>query len=1078
MTDHNSDYEQEDAMQPTQPMLPQEMLPPEQSGPRPAEEETLTMADIPAVGGPHGATVEHTQADGMGRVPPPTAGYYESVPPGSQATQPQQTQRSAALAGNQPPQQYSPPPSQQPYGAGSPHRAGPPQRPPRRRKRRRGCRFGGCLITLAAALLVFLALVLVVGLVVVGVLSAQLEEGLARLNDIPDRQTFQTTVIYDRNGEELYQIFDEGRRTNIALEDLPPYVKWSTIAIEDDSFYDNIGVDVGSIVRAALQNVQYQESLARPIGASTITQQLVRNVVFDYEYRTTASYQRKIEEAILSVILTNRMSKDDILELYLNEIYFGNLAYGIEAASQTIFGKSATELTRGEAALLAGLPQAPGELDPLNPDPEIQQAVLERRRLVIDLMLDKGFITADEAYSAYGEPLSYANPDVPLVAPHFTVAARDELELVMETLGYPPDVIASGGLKVFTTLDLRFQDLAEQTARNHVASLRDAHHLTNAAVVVLHPFTGEILSMVGSVDYWDNSIDGRVNVALAARQPGSTMKPFTYASAIEQGWSPSNIIWDTEIHLEVEGQPTYSPVNYDGRFHGPVRVRDALANSYNIPAVQTLRQVGVSYLMTMMERLGVESLGEDASHYGLSLTLGGGEVTLLEMTRAYSGFANGGLLVPSTMIRCVLDSEDNVIYQYENGCPYGQNTPATFNVMAYGLEALDSRVAFLISDILADNNARTPAMGARSPLYTGDLVSSVKTGTTNDTRDNWTLGYTRNVAVGVWAGNSDNTPMVNTSGLTGAAPIWNEVLTGIYQNPDLLAVLAQNGELIPDYLTAPPGLSRNHVCEIGTLQDPAVDCPATRVEWFLESPALVPDGLGNMVTGSTHLAPPLLVPDPAANGPQLNEPERGLFQALVKPVTAEMAGLVPTGGGQSMPAARYCLIPNEVDVNAVPGAAGQLFIGPPPDPEDAVYAAQWAQANNIPYLPWSPCTGEALVYNGTAAGSAPVAGPPVVEAYISAPAPGETVTGDIPIIGTANFTPQQAVFYKIELRGGSLFPEWVTLGSTHQNAVVDGQLETLGASGLPAGTYFIRLILVALDGNYLQAPYEVSFIVP
>lgn len=1069
MTDHNSDYEHEDSMQPTQPMLPPEMLPDEPAKPRPADEDTLTMPDIPAVDSSPGVTVEHTQAD-VRRVPPPTGNYYGAAPPGSQVTQPTATQRNIRSISDQQPPQYGSPPPQQPY-------AGGPPPPPRRRKRRRGCRFSGCLITLGAAVLVFFALMLVVGLVVVGTLSAQLEDSLDQLEHIPDRQTFQTTIMHDRNGAELYQIFDEGRRTNITLAELPEYVKWATIAIEDDSFYENMGVDLQSVARAALQNVQYQESLERPIGASTITQQLVRNVVFDYEYRTTASYQRKIEEVILSLILTTRMSKDEILELYLNEIYYGNLAYGVEAASQTIFGKSATELTTGEAALLAGLPQAPGELDPLNPDPEVQQAVLERRRLVIDLMLDKGFITADEAYAAYGEPLSYANPDVPLVAPHFTVAARDELELVMETLGYPPDIIASGGLKVFTTLDLRFQDLAEQTARNHVASLRDAHHLTNAAVVVLHPFTGEVLAMVGSVDYWDDSIDGRVNVALAARQPGSTMKPFTYASALEQGWSPANIIWDTELHLAVAGQPTYSPVNYDGRFHGPVRVRDALANSYNIPAVQTLRQVGVPYLLTMMERLGVESLGEDASHYGLSLTLGGGEVTLLEMTRAYSSFANGGLLVPSTMIRCVLDSDDNVIYQYENGCPFGQNGPATVNVMAYGLEALDPRVAFLISDILADNAARTPAMGANSPLYTGELVTSVKTGTTNDTRDNWTLGYTRNIAVGVWAGNSDNTPMVNTSGLTGAAPIWNEVITSIYRDPNLLAVLAQNGELIPDYLNAPPGLSRLHVCEIGTLQDPAVDCPTTRIEWFLDSPALVPDGLGNMVEGSTHLAPPLLTPDPSANGPQLNEPERGLFQALVKPVTAEMAGLVPTGNYPAMPAARYCLIPNEVDVNQVPGAAGQLYIGPPPDPEDAVYAAQYAQANNIPYLPWTPCTGEALVYAGAAASSS-AGGVPVVEAYISSPAPGEAVTGDIPIIGTANFSQQQAVYYKIELKGGAQFPDWVTLGTTHNNAVVGGQLEYLGASGFQPGTYFIRLILVGLDGNYLQAPYEVSFTVP
>ncbi len=1058
--------EQEDYNERTQPGLPPDVLPPDRPG---STDETMTMSTLPPVAQPSPADPGDTQAGNAAHVPPPTmpdlpaspgldrtviaAGQgnatRQPTPPSSRAVDPR-----LASPGHTPP-------------GGRPGQRPPrPKRPPQRRR----WFSRGCLITIGAALAAFVGLVLVVGVIVVGALSARLQERLDRLGDLSQRQTFQTTVLYDRHGEELYQIFDEGRRTNIRLEELPDYVRWATIAIEDDTFYSNPGIDLPSILRSLAINAREGEIVT---GASTITQQVVRNIAFDYEYRVATSWQRKIEEALLAIILTGQMSKDDILELYLNEVYYGNLAYGIEAASQTILGKSASELTLGEAALLAGLPQAPAELDPLDPDPVVQQAVLDRRRLVIDLMQQKGMITEEEAYAAYGEPLSYASPDVPLVAPHFTVAARGELEALLATLGYPPELIASGGLKVYTTLDLRFQELAERTARTQVAGLRDAHHMTNAAVVVLHPVTGEVVAMVGSVDYWDDSIDGRVNVALAPRQPGSTMKPFTYASAMELGWSAANIIWDTEVHLESAGQPAYIPVNYDGAFHGPVRVRDALASSYNIPAVQTLRQVGVPYLLNFMQRVGVASLGNDPGYYGLSLTLGGGEVTLLELTRAYGVFASGGLFVPSTMIRCVLDGESNILYQYENGCPTGQNSGVTVNVMAYGLPVLDPRVAFVISDILADNTARTPGMGARSPLYTSGVVTSVKTGTTNNTRDNWTVGYTHNMVVGVWAGNSDNSAMINTSGLTGAAPIWNAVITAIYSDPDLLAVLALDGQLLPDALTAPVGMSRQPVCDLRTLQDPATQCQQTRTEWFLDSPALVPDGQGNLVPGTPALAPPLVTPDPNANGPQLNEVERGLYQAVVKPLPADVAqsiqALINTPGMPAAPAPRYCLVPNEVDVALVPEAQALLFIGPPPDAKDAIYAAQWASTHATPILPAIPCTGEMLVV-GTG-------GPVRVEAYISSPAPGQVVNAVIPILGTANFTQQQAEYYKLELRGPA-FPDWVTLGEPHRNAVVNGQLETLAAAGLQPGVYYLRLVIVGLDGNYLQEPYQVAFSVP
>ncbi len=369
------------------------------------------------------------------------------------------------------------------------------------------------------------------------------------------------------------------------------------------------------------------------------------------------------------------MSKDEILELYLNEIPYGNWSYGVEAAAETYFGKHASELTLGESALLAGLPQAPADLDPLNPDPNIQRRVMERRRLVLDLMVKEGYITRAEADAAFSEPLYFVSPNIQLdSAPHMVVYAQDELEnLLLTRLNLSQEevkrMIERGGLRVYTSVDMDYQRLAEGAVSRQVAQLRDTHHMTNAAVVIVRPDTGEILAMVGSVNFNDESIDGEVNVANAARQPGSAMKPFTYASAMEKGWTAANIIWDTETQIGLPGQSPYIPVNYDRTFHGPVRMREALANSYNVPAVKTLQQVGVEYLLWMMSRVGVQSLGGDASQYGLSLTLGGGELTPLELTTAFSVLANGGVYVPNTSIVCITNTSGEIIYEYEGSLP-------------------------------------------------------------------------------------------------------------------------------------------------------------------------------------------------------------------------------------------------------------------------------------------------------------------------------------------------------------------------------------------------------------------------
>ena len=352
---------------------------------------------------------------------------------------------------------------------------------------------------------------------------------------------------------------------------------------------------------------------------------------------------------------------------------------------------------------------------------------------------------------------------------------------MLSGLGHGPELIAQGGLRVSTTLDLRINDLAQRVVQEQIARLA-GHNVSNGAVLVTRPDNGEILAMVGSADYRDDSIDGRVNVTTALRQPGSTVKPMTYAAALEQGMSPAEIVWDTKMDISGPGIPPDWPRNYDNRYHGPQRIRQALANSYNIPAVRTLRRVGVPGLLEIMERFGVRSLGTDAARYGLALTLGGGDVTLLELTRAYGVFANEGARVPLQAIRCVRNSADEILFQLDDGCPQGRQTAVSINQRSLGEQVLDPRIAFLISDILADNTARSPAMGANSPLRTPGIASSVKTGTTDDIRDNWTVGYTSNVVVGVWVGNSDGEPMVNSSGLTGAAPIWNAIISGIYRD--------------------------------------------------------------------------------------------------------------------------------------------------------------------------------------------------------------------------------------------------------------------------------------------------------
>lgn len=635
---------------------------------------------------------------------------------------------------------------------------------------------------------------------------------------------FETTRILDRNGNVLYEIVDPnaGRRTYVPLSRISPYLVAATIATEDKEFYNHPGFDLLAIFRAFLQNYQSGETVS---GASTITQQLARNLLFTPEERSEQSYSRKIREAVLAAELTRIYSKDEILELYLNENYYGNLAYGVEAAAETYFGTTAANLTLGQASFLAGLPQAPAVYDIYT----AREATLKRQEDVLVLMYEmsqeKGCIyVSNSSQPVCMDPVSTASaanemktyqfksPDIQMRYPHWVNYVRTLLEAQ-----YDPQEIYRAGFSVYTTLDPELQDMAELIVKNQVQALA-ANRATNGALIAIRPSTGEILAMVGSADFNNEAISGQVNMSLSPRQPGSAIKPVTYLAAFEKGWTPATLIWDVESEFSPSGQPNdpsppYVPVNYDGRYHGPVTVRTALANSYNVPAVKALDFVRIyddpntpvqDGFIAMARKLGITTLNRP--DYGLSLTLGGGEVTLLELTNAYATMANQGRRLPPTAITRITDFNGNLIYEYQTP-PFEQ--------------VIRPEHAYLISSILSDNEARAPMFGRNSVLNLPFQVAA-KTGTTNDFRDNWTLGYTPDLAVGVWVGNADYTPMQNTTGLSGAAPIWSE-----FMNQAIQKLTGGN----PTPFSRPGGIVERVICEIsGT--EPSQWCPRQRTELF------------------------------------------------------------------------------------------------------------------------------------------------------------------------------------------------------------------------------------------------------
>lgn len=649
----------------------------------------------------------------------------------------------------------------------------------RRREKQNRPRIWAWAFRLLAAALVLTGLFFL-GIVLTGVGTALAVYGSVAA-ELPDpsaieteQEEFETTKIYDRTGSVLlYEVFDprRGDRTYVTLDQIPETCTQATITLEDKSFYTNPGFDPQGLVRAFWNNLRGGQIQ----GGSSITQQLIKSIVIDPDERAQRSYTRKLKEVILATEITRRYEKDQILEWYFNTNHYGNLAYGIEAAAQVYFRKPASALNLAECAMLAAIPQFP-YLNPIDSPEEAKR----RQGIVLTRMVEEGVLSPEAAEEAFAQDISVKpiQERFDIRAPHFSIYVRKELEKK-----FGPDLVYRGGLKVYTTLDYQFNQKVQQIAADQVAKLdAEGHNVSNACVVAIRPKTGEVLAMVGSVDYWNEEIDGNVNVCTAdpGRQPGSSFKPFNYLTAFSQGLTPATMVMDVrQAFPDATGVP-YVPENYDRRYHGPVRLRNALQRSYNIPAVWVLEKAGIKNVINTAHRMGITTLNDDV--YGLALTLGGGEVKPIDMAYAFSVFANGGVMAgepipaaeqrpghrklnPVVILR-VEDSKGNILYQYDQ--------PETEQI-------IDPALAYLMVNILSDNTARAPAFGANSPLFLADRPAGAKTGTTNDFKDNWTIGFTPQLAAAVWVGNNNNEEMKDVTGLTGASPIWHDVMATYHQ---------------------------------------------------------------------------------------------------------------------------------------------------------------------------------------------------------------------------------------------------------------------------------------------------------
>lgn len=823
---------------------------------------------------------------------------------------------------------------------------------------------------------------------------------------------FETSRIYDRYGNLLYDLYDTslGKRTHVSIDKLPLDFINATIAVEDSSFQENNGVDPLGIIRAAWINYTEQGTS----GGSTITQQVVRRILLPEGDERT--FYRKIREAIMAVRMTEKYSKDKILEIYVNDIYYGSLAYGVAAAAETYWGKPVKDLTLAQSAMLAGLPQAPGDFD-LNVNFNLAK---DRQKIVLDLMVKNNYITQEQADLAYAEDIQprVLTPNIPSKAPHFVEYAR---QLLIEKYG--PDKALRGGLRVVTTIDLDWQAEAEKIAAAQIQNIR-RQGASNAGLVAINPRTGEILAMVGSIDY-SNPVFGQVNVATSLRQPGSSFKPITYAAALERGdYQPYTIVPDLPAqYTNGARQLAYVPRNYDGRFHGPVTLKAALANSYNIPAVEVLEAVGVPAVIDLAHRLGITTLNEP-ERYGLSLTLGGGEVKLVDMTAAFATLANYGYRVPATPFLKVVDGDGKVLEEVDLDRPVGK-------------QVLDSGVAYQISSILSDNQARAPIFGPSSPLYIPGIEAAAKTGTTDDWKDSWTMGYTPGLAVGVWVGNNDGRRMSNVAGAIGAAPIWHNFIRTIYSDPKLKSRLYAPGtEGVQEKFVPPPGMMRAAVCAVSGMA-PTSACTNIRYEYFTA---------GNLPTEvcDWHRWMPVTLSDGGARLAGQGVPPQDVIERIYTTPPKEYRGWI--GGGP----------PGETLVMA--GSTAQI---PMPAPTPVVEEPA-SIADLVTPVP-SEARGQA---DGPAGLEEENVEPiPGLQLAIYSPTRGQTITGLVVVSGEA--AADDFARYRLEYGFGT--------GEVPMTAITESTarpvFSTLGlwaTDGLQPGTYTLRLTVETNGGSVVR----------
>lgn len=596
----------------------------------------------------------------------------------------------------------------------------------------------------------------------------------------------ETTKIYDRNGVLLYEVLrpEEGRRTSLSFTQFPKNFINATLAAEDSNYYSHWGIDVFAVLRAIWLNIQHQEIVS---GGSTITQQLVRNLLGTTRDRSVGN---KMLESLYALRLNQINNKDEILEKYLNTVYYGNLSYGAEAAALNYFDKHVYDLDLAEIALLAGIPKNPTQYNPLTHLDESK----ERQAEVLDRMVKNGWVSEEEATASQKESLSFIINKNNIRAPHFVHYVLDDLE---ERLG--KEALLYGGLTITTTIDVYLNEMIERIIKNNLERIRDKN-VTNGAVLIVDNETGEIRAMVGSSDFYDKNIDGEVNVVLRKRQPGSTFKPITYIAAFQKGWTPATTITDLPVKFVTEEGTPYTPKNFDDDYHGLVTVRDALANSYNIPAVKALEFAGTQNVLLLAKSLGITTLTKDSDYYGLALTLGDGEVRLYDLVHVFSVFANKGWKKDFKSIQSVEPFEE-----------IDNNT--------HPVQILDENMTYLLTSILSDNNARLPSFGESSVLNIPHIAA--KTGTSRNFRDNWTVGYSPLFTVGVWVGNNDSSSMIDVSGVEGAGPIFRDTVQYLLKTYPNTA-FERPSSIIDVNICLPSGL----------LVTPL--CPQTRKEVFMK----------------------------------------------------------------------------------------------------------------------------------------------------------------------------------------------------------------------------------------------------